>query len=154
MMLPISAQSFCSFRNSLGRYSQFRILVLRYWYACSFRLSLVCDSVSFIFCTTPIPFFLCNEKGFFSYNTLERMLFLLQKHSCILAAIQVVFQSYYFIIGQLLQYFFSNFGAFSVFANFYVLFFAKINNGFCACSQCRFFWPGSFASNAKICYNE
>ena len=30
LMLPISAQSFCSFRNSLGRYSQFRILVFRY----------------------------------------------------------------------------------------------------------------------------
>ena len=76
------------------------------------------------------------------------------KASCILAAIQVVFQFYYFIIGQLLQYFFVNFSAFYVLSNFYVLFFAKINNGFCACSQCCFFWPGSFASNAKICYNE
>ena len=62
LMLPISAQSFCSFKNSLGRYSQFRILVLRYWYACSFRLVLVCDSISFMFCTTPIPFSLAKEK--------------------------------------------------------------------------------------------
>ena len=31
LMLPISAQSFCSLRNSLGRYSQFRIFVFRYW---------------------------------------------------------------------------------------------------------------------------
>ena len=153
MVLEV-CQSFCSFRNSLGRYSQFRILVLRYWYACSFRLSLVCDSVSFIFCTTPIPFSFAMKKVSSPIILWSACFFLLQKHSCILTAIQVVFQFYYFIIGQLLQYFFVNFGAFSVFANFYVLFFAKINNVFCACSQCCFFWPGSFASNTKICYNE
>ena len=59
---PDSINDFCSFKNSLGRYSQFRILVLRYWYACSFRLGLVCDSISFMFCTTPIPFSLAKEK--------------------------------------------------------------------------------------------
>ena len=39
---------------------------------------------------------------------------------------------------------------------FYLIFishFCQNQQVFFACSQCRFFWPGSFASNAKICYN-
>ena len=41
LMLPISAHSFCSFKNWRGAYSQLRILDFKYWYACSFRLVLV-----------------------------------------------------------------------------------------------------------------
>ena len=63
------------------------------------------------------------------------------KASCILAAIQVVFQFYYFIIGQLLQYFFMNFGAFYVLSNFYVLFLPKLTSFFVLVANAVSFGP-------------
>jgi len=49
--------------------------VFRYWYACSFRLSFDCISISFMLLTTPIPSPAGRAEAFFSYNTLGRMLF-------------------------------------------------------------------------------
>jgi hypothetical protein len=63
------------------------------------------------------------------------------KASCILAAIQVVFQFYYFIIGQLLQYFFMNFGAFYVLSNFYVPFLPKSTSFFVLVANAASFGP-------------
>ena len=88
--------------------------------------------------TTPIPSSVPTEKvPSSSQCTLSS-----SKRSCILAAIQVIFQFYYFIVGQLLQDFFINFGAFSVLANFYVSFLPNLTKFFCACSQFSLFYSG------------
>ena len=90
----------------------------------------VWSATPFLSCSAQLLFpFPLQRKRFFSYNTLGRMLSNF-KASCILAAIQVVFQFYYFIIGQLLQYFFVNFGAFYVLSNFYIPFLPKSTSFF------------------------